>query len=248
MRLSAADERAGDETLGRRRARRETRLSGADERGGRHAAGDELLKPGRVTPGDTTIPPSVQQPAWLGVAFLRAQSSIPRDRVISALTWGPYVHTEILLARRDGDIRSYAAFDGVSGFTPSTSWGKHPPRGQQWTVIRYPLQPGGYEKVYALVLQLLALNLAYNSSDLWQCCVKVALPFESDLDCERPDTWRPGGVFCSQVALLLIRRLARTGVISLQDSQKTDVEQTNSRGCSPNALFNMMTLPRQQKN
>ena len=187
------------------------------------------------------MPPSVHQTPWLGVAFQRAQSSIPRDRVISALTWGPYVHTEILLARQDGDIRSYAAFDGVSGFTPSRNWGKHSHcPAQQWTVIRYPLQPGGYEKVYALVLQLLALNLAYNSRDLWQCCVKVALPFESDLDCERPDTWRPGGVFCSQVALLLIRRLARMGVIRLPDRQARGVEQTNSRGCSPNTLFQMM--------
>jgi hypothetical protein len=194
------------------------------------------------------MPPCLCQPPWLGVAFLRAHNSLPRDRVVSALTWGPYVHTEILLARQDGDIRSYAAFDGVSGFTPSRYWGKHlgPQQQQQWTVIRYPLQAGGYERVYALVLQLLALNLAYNSRDLWQCCVKVALPFESDLDCERPDTWRPGGVFCSQVALLLVRRLARMGVIRLPDRQARDVELTNSRGCSPNALFEMLS-PHQQK-
>ena len=178
---------------------------------------------------------------WLGLAFLRAKPGVPRDHFMSTMTWGPFVHTEVLLARDEGDVRAYASFDGVSGFTPS----RHSPysyRTDEWVVLRFRLSPGGYERAYALVLQLVALGLPYNSRDLWLCCVKVALPFKPDLDCERPETWRDGGVFCSQAALLVLRRLARTGVLRpLPSSQRALVESTNSRGCSPNALFALLT-------
>jgi hypothetical protein len=173
---------------------------------------------------------------WLGLAFLRAQAGVPRDHVISTLTWGPFVHAELLLARGDGDVRAYAAFEGRSGFTPSAR--RH--HGGDWVVLRFALPPGGYERTYAVMLQLVALSLPYNSRDLWQCCVKLALPFERDLDCERPETWRAGGVFCSQVALLVVRRLARMGIVPLSARQSELVEATNSRGCSPNALFTLL--------
>jgi hypothetical protein len=115
-------------------------------------------------------------------------------------------------------------------------------------VLRFPLAPGGYERAYALVLQLVSLGLPYNSSDLWLCCIKVALPFKPDLDCERPETWRDGGVFCSQAALLVVRRLARMGVLEpLPQPQRALVESTNSRGCSPNALFSLLAPSRLNK-
>jgi hypothetical protein len=177
---------------------------------------------------------------WLGLAFQRAKLGVPRDHVIATLTWGPFVHTELLLAKGDGDVRAYAAFEGRAGFSPSAR--KH--GGPDWVVLRFALAPGGYERAYALMLQLVALGLPYNSRDLWQCCVKVALPFEQDLDCERPDSWRDGGVFCSQAALLVVRRLARAGVVPLSTRQRARVEDTNSRGCSPNALFALLASPR----
>ena len=171
---------------------------------------------------------------------------MPRDRLISGVTRGPFVHTEILLGKGDtGDARAYTAFEGVSGFTPSASEILHKNTGlplEKWTVIRYPLETGGYEKAYALVLQILAMDLPYNKSDLWQCCIRLCLPFEADLDCEHPDTWKArGGVFCSQVALLFLRRMNRMGLVPNLETLACQIESANSRGCSPNDLFRMLT-------
>ena len=177
----------------------------------------------------------------LGVAFRRANLGMPKDRLISTLTWGPFVHTELWLDKGGGGIssgrpRTYGAFQGVSGFMPSNPFHD---KNDSWVVLQYELAPGGYEKVYAVMLQLLSMNMPYNSRDLWQCCIKVALPYEKDLDCERPETWR-GGVFCSQAALLVLRRLQRRGILVHPQGLHALIETTNSRGCSPNALFNLL--------
>jgi hypothetical protein len=183
---------------------------------------------------------------WLAIAFLRGENKVFKDRLITAVTHGPFVHTEVLIGR-DGDTlrqaRAYASFEGVSGFTPSKSFRVQ--RGESWELIKFPLPPGGYEKAYASILQILATDLPYNVRDLWQCCVPVRIPFESDLDCERPETWKAtGGVYCSQAALLIVRRLSRLGTVSLTDEAAARVEATNSRGCSPNDLFRLLTAPR----
>ena len=60
-------------------------------------------------------------------------------------------------------------------------------------------------------------------------------------DCERPETWRQSGVFCSQVALLLLRAFARHGHIVLPADTRALVEATHSRGCSPNTLFGLLS-------
>jgi hypothetical protein len=190
---------------------------------------------------------------WLAVAFMRGDPHVPRDKLISGVTRGPYVHTEIMLgsgAMGLGGARAYAAFEGVSGFTPSASEIVQEQTGVplgKWTVVRYPLPLGGYEKAYALVLQMLAMDLPYNRRDLWQCCIRLCLPFEADLDCERPDTWKPmGGVFCSQVALLFLRRMTRMGLIPHLEPLSHQLETTNSRGCSPNDLFRILA-PHEKK-
>ena len=176
---------------------------------------------------------------WIAIAFLRGDTHAQRDRFITRVTRGPYVHTEIVLTK-DDDTRSYSAFDGVGGLVPCTTRAK---QGSQWSSIRFPLPPGGYERAYALLLRILATNPPYNNQDLWQCCIKVCLPFEQDLDCSKPEEWGPRGVFCSQVALFVLRQLARTGVIPLSQEQTDMVEATNSRGCSPNTLFSILSLP-----
>ena len=67
------------------------------------------------------------------------------------------------------------------------------------------------------------------------------LPFERDLDCNRVDTWRSSGVFCSQVCLLLLRRLAGQGLLPcLEPRTAADLDRVNSRGCSPNTLHRLV--------
>ena len=178
---------------------------------------------------------------WLAIAFLRADSHTVHDQLVSGATRGPYVHTEIMLGKGP-DVRAYTAFDGLGGFMPCTpSIRAARDASQHWSIVRYKLPPGGYEKAYALILQILAMNLPYNRQDLWQCCIKVCLPFERDLDCEKPETWLPNGVFCSQAALLFLRHMTRIQVITPSERCMARIEATNSRGCSPNTLFHVLT-------
>ncbi len=148
----------------------------------------------------------------LSIAFMSGDWRLFDDRLVMSATRGPFVHAEVVLSRGDS-VRAYASL-GASGFTVSPN--KHPesppaePGGRAWRLVHFPLRQGAYKPVYALILQLLALNLPYNSWDTWQCCVKLMLPFERDLDCCDLESWRASGVFCSQACLLLLRRLGRS--------------------------------------
>jgi hypothetical protein len=85
----------------------------------------------------------------------------------------------------------------------------------------------------------MALQLPYNSRDLWQCCIKIMLPFEKDLDCNNLPSWCKQGVFCSQACLLILRRLAAGGFLHLP--RGVDLAHVNSRGCSPNSLHALLS-------
>jgi hypothetical protein len=185
---------------------------------------------------------------WLGIAFRHMQASSFKDEMVSFMTGGDsFVHTEVLLADQHGNIRPYAASDNDSGFRPSPSFNraKSTREPNRWTAIKYPLNgPDGYKKAYAILLYIVSLGLPYNTGDLWQCCFEHALPTKEDLDCERPHTWTEHGVFCSQVALLILRTMVRQGLITVPSPYTRDaIENTNSRGCSPNQLFQILSVP-----
>ena len=124
----------------------------------------------------------------LEVAFRRGTLRSLEDTIVMGATFGPYVHSEILL-----DDQGYSGFEGYSGFMRSPN----KPAPPEW--VRLPIQVIDARAVRAAVLDALAPQLRYNSADRWQCCVTAMLPFEADLDCERPETWVSTGVFCSQV-------------------------------------------------
>lgn len=177
---------------------------------------------------------NVMQGDWLGVAFLRGEGTSIMDDIVMGATLGSWVHCEVL--RGNGQqCRAYTALQGTGGFIPSGA--KHaPPR---WALFVVPVHDPA--AVHSFLLSILALNLPYNYSDLWQCCVTAMLPWETELDCEKPETWKKTGVFCSQVALLLLRALSRKRVITLPADTHALVEATHSRGCSPNALFGLLS-------
>lgn len=182
------------------------------------------------------------------LAFRHAMPELRRDRIVSFLTQGPFVHTEIVLRDRAGSARAYSAFEGISGLTPTKPYrnlGAPRANPTRWTTLMFSLAPDkGYERAYAVILQILATGLPYNTRDLWQCCFQAALPFEQDLDCMHPAAWSKHGVFCSQVALLFMRRLTRERVITrLHPVVAARLEAVNSRGCSPNQLFRILSPP-----
>jgi len=186
-----------------------------------------------------------EPPTFVGVAFLRGKPDALWDRLIMDTTFGPFVHAEFFLQRGE-EMRFYTAANLVepgrrpSGFLPSARL-RRAPDPTQWSVVRYPVSREAYLLTYSFVLQLIALNLPYNYKDLWQCSLKLFLPFERDLDCARPETWRPSGVFCSQVCLLLLRRLHGHGALpTLPLPAAARLHAVNSRGCSPNALYRLL--------
>jgi hypothetical protein len=177
----------------------------------------------------------VPEGEWLGVAFFRGDMGVIADDLVMAATMGAFVHCEVVRGRGRQVHRVYTSFQEGGGFLPSSSRPSPP----TWAMFAIPVaNPAG---VHAAILSLLALNLPYNSRDLWQCCFKAMLPWETELDCDRPETWRQSGVFCSQVALLLLRRFARSGDIVLPADTRALVEATHSRGCSPNTLFGLLS-------
>lgn len=182
--------------------------------------------------------------SYLGITFLRGDTRKLGDQFIMRTTAGPYVHTEFFL-QRGNDFRYYCAVNvhPSGGLLPSgRTCG--PPDPASWDIVRFPVSPVVYTSMYALVLQLLSMRLPYNARDLWQCCIPALLPFEKDLDCRRVETWQNDGVFCSQLCLLLLRRLALTGDIQLPPHTAKLVTSTNSRGCSPNTLFRILLPPK----
>jgi len=171
---------------------------------------------------------------WLGVAFRRGDRHRLIDDLIMGATLGSWVHCELIVGHnRSG--RAYAAFQGARGFMPSQS--DHNPR--EWALFAVPITDPA--AVRAHVMTVLALDPPYNYADLWQCCVTAMLPWETELDCARPESWTSSGVFCSQVALLFLRQLARQRAITLPGDTGALVEATHSRGCSPNMLFGLLS-------
>lgn len=179
---------------------------------------------------------------YVGVAFRRGLANDWHDLLVMETTRGPYVHTEMFL-QRGSDTRFYTSIDSERRSHAITPTSRRLPLPAHWEAVRFPVTPRGYKIAYALLLQLMALPIPYNNADLWQCAVPLLLPFERDLDCMDLATWTKPGVFCSQMCMLVLRRLAMQRVVTLTPQQRHLLAMTNSRGCSPNALHKLV-LPR----
>jgi len=189
---------------------------------------------------------SLPHPPSLGIAFFRGAPYNPWASLIRNTTGGPYVHSEILI--HDGaSTCSFSSFQGYGGFVQSQS--VYTP--QEWDILLFPLSQQAYDFSMYLAAQLHSLHLPYNYTDLCQCWSyrcwpHLFLPLRSDLDCTAPSTWSSSGVFCSQVCLLFLRRLVHEGLLSLSPDTAETVATTNSRACSPNALYSMLA-PKPEK-
>jgi hypothetical protein len=180
-------------------------------------------------------------PFFLGVAFMRGSPRAWGDTLIMKSTGGPFVHTELFL-QHGSDSRFYTSVDVPPGTFPCAIMptGSRLPLSGDWETVRFPVSRRGYMAAYALLLELMSLPIPYNSRDLWQCAIKVMLPLERDLDCTRPATWVGPGVFCSQLCLLVLRRLAAQGHLAPPPGRIEPFFGSNSRGCSPNDLFRLL--------
>lgn len=178
----------------------------------------------------------------LGVAFRRGSSHSWNDLLVMESTGGPYVHTELFLQSGERS-RFYTSYDASRRPCAITCTSRRLPLPSNWEAVRFPISARTYKTAYALILQLMTLPIPYNHHDLWQCAVPVILPFERDLDCMDPVSWTGPGVFCSQFCLLVLRRLVAQGVLHAEPLVRRRLYAGNSRGCSPNALHQILLLP-----
>lgn len=179
------------------------------------------------------FPSMTDKKSWVGVAFKIGSFSSAYETLIMGSTFGQFVHCELVIG--DGMMSDvFASYHGSLGFMRSCE--EYDPR--LWVVLYMPLK--SIKNAKALSLQLLDLQIPYNYTDLWQCCVKAMLPFESELDCTNPETWKQG-VFCSQMCLLYLRFLMRVGDIEVCEQLQHHLESVHSRGCSPNMLYSILS-------
>ena len=184
---------------------------------------------------------------FVGLAFRRGVWSSFDDEVVMQATGGPYVHSEFILGKNLNDMRCYTACSSPNrdktqdGFLPTRHWRSLPPA-QEWEVVGFPLNEGiqGYKRAYAFILHLLSTQIQYNYRDLWQCCVRVMLPIEQDVNSMDPSDWKRNGVFCSQACLLLLRQFSSWDLITLPKPMHALIHTINSRGCSPNRLYTIV--------
>jgi hypothetical protein len=169
---------------------------------------------------------------WIGVAFRKGNHADTKDMVVMTTTAGEFVHCEVVMGKGD-KYRAFGAYEGVGGFMNSIN----DIRPSQWTLIKTPCE---YTPALGIAMDILSADTKYNYMDLWQCAVSVFLPIERDLDCEDPSSWH-GGVFCSQAALLFTRRLAINRLIKVSPECLVNIVHANSRGCSPNMLFQILS-------
>lgn len=187
-------------------------------------------------------------PFHVGVAFKRGSPLTWGDTLIMRSTAGPFVHAELFL-QNGSHARFYTSVDVPASTFPCAIMPtpSRLPLSGDWESIRFPVTQHGFTVAYALILELLSLPIPYNSRDLWQCAVKLMLPFERDLDFARPSTWTGHGVFCSQLCLLVLRRLVALGHIVPPPYRISQLFGRNSRGCSPNDLFRLLAGVRKKE-
>lgn len=161
----------------------------------------------------------------LCVAFQKGTFTNIYHDVIMGSTWGRFVHCEILF-----EGKAYAAYEGISGFMASQE--RMFPK-DKWTVLS--LDVLDREKVHGIILHTLGCNIPYNRHDLWQCVLPGGVYVSAELNYNSPETWTKG-VFCSQVVLLLLKRMLECDCVRM-DRQLMAIY---SRSCSPNTLFHVL--------
>ncbi len=183
------------------------------------------------------FPQMAKEGKWVGVAFRNGSMYSPYEAVVMSGTMGPFVHCELILG--DGALGDvYASYNDeriTSGFCRSLDVFES----GKWVILKLPVK--SLDKARGLTLRLMDLQIPYNQNDLWQCCIKAILPFETELSCDNADEWKKRGVFCSQMCLLFLRMMQKNGDLDAPDALAHHLSCVHSRGCSPNMLYSILS-------
>jgi hypothetical protein len=173
---------------------------------------------------------------WVGISFRSGNHHSMREAIIMAGTQGPFVHSELLLGT-GSSYKAYSAYEGIGGLLSSRNNCSKP----DWTTIVFGVaSPEAFSKIQNFVHHVLSLHIPYNNRDWYRYPFQRIYPFQSDLNYQRPESWDQ--VFCSQVILLLLRKfLTEKLIANVPERVQIAIHVTNSRGCSPNDLFRLLT-------
>lgn len=104
---------------------------------------------------------------------------------------------------------------------------------EEWSCVELPIVDD--KRALAILEDMLASPAPYYIS-VGECamprCIVDAI--ERDADCMHPEDWK--GVFCSQFALLFVRRCALEGILDVPHKRQKLLWSVSSKGCLPSRL------------
>ena len=151
----------------------------------------------------------------------------PYVAVVRVFSMGnPGVHTELWVD--DYRVSTFSLKHCV-GFR-SLDKHKHTPG---WHVVDVPITD--HQQAVTFLKQAMRSPAQYNFS-LTEFSMPKALldSIDHDLDCCHPEQWDT--LFCSQLALLFLRRCAIAGILDIPHSKQKLLWSVNSKGCLPGRL------------
>lgn len=172
-------------------------------------------------------PKHILNQSRVSIATFEGSLDDPRVALITAFSLGNRgVHTEVWI----GDYR-------VSTFNPGKCVGIMPLKSDfdltQWHITHIPITDAN--QATRFIKELLASPAEYSISISEFAMPKMLLDtIDHDLDCCHPEQWDK--LFCTQLALLFLRRCAIAGILDIPKEKQRLLWTVNSKGCLPSRL------------
>jgi hypothetical protein len=105
----------------------------------------------------------------------------------------------------------------------------------EWHVVEIPIKGAGHAQAEGFIRDALNSHAVYSISIPELAMPKCILDsIDQDLDCCHPEKW--DRLFCSQFALLFLRRCAVAGILDVPHDRQRLLWSVNSKGCLPSRL------------
>ena len=172
------------------------------------------------------------------LAFRIGKLASPDDCFVMFATQGAFVHVELLVQNKK---RTKAVACGAWDKTYPSFQARDPKlymRQSNYVFLALPLVHEQENIALDYLASLVNSNLPYSTG--WECVLPETVVdwIENDVDVNAPpSTWKQG-VFCSQIALLFLRKMVLQGV--LDKASWGEVLTMHSRHCSPTILYNLL--------
>jgi hypothetical protein len=104
-----------------------------------------------------------------------------------------------------------------------------------WHVVEIPIKDKDHRQAKSFLDEALKSHATYSISIPELAMPKCILDtIDQDLDCCHPEKWDK--LFCSQFALLFLRRCAVAGILDVPHDKQRLLWSVNSKGCLPSRL------------